>query len=580
MSVANMFRVVLVMTAGWLLLNAPVAAAAAEAAGQVIVARGTVQALAANGDVRELRRRSPFYAGDTIRTASASTVQLRFADGAVLALRPESEFRVDEYRFDNQGGAGDRSVSTLLKGGLRTITGVIGKQDPQAYQVKTPVATIGVRGTHYEAVLESPKSLVLAAWQGGIRVRNERGAIDLGVGADYNFGRAGTEQPPQGLLEPPPALQSEAPVGQARSAEPSAAAEEGDGTGQSGDEAAESGADAPTDAVDVSGDSESGNDIAMTESAVATSTETTATATTGDTLGTSTSTIMDTGCGTCTPPQQIVVNQPADLPASQDLRFTASEWKALQSTPYLGVWVEANSGSDFGFDGGRVLGHGSNSPVLTENGYGPHEPQYKTAPILDVVRRAGASVDAFGSYAVDAAHTVYWGTWNGTINPYEIQTDPTNGAIKELSHAPLHWATMQPTDPGVIAARTGSVSYNTVVVAHGGGSGGGPLNPGNVSFNANVNFDTGAITSGVLNITNGPEFWNVNFTGQVRGQVLDIPNNAMTGTVMVTPNPAQAIEGDIGMAFTGNNGQAVGGGFSFQQIGNPARHVEGILLAR
>ena len=43
---------------------------------------------------------------------------------------------------------------------------------------------------------------------------------------------------------------------------------------------------------------------------------------------------------------------------------------------------------DFGFDGGRVLYHGSNSPVFTDNDYRPHEPQFATAPILDVVRRA------------------------------------------------------------------------------------------------------------------------------------------------------------------------------------------------
>lgn len=574
MSIANMFRLLMVMAAGWLMPNAPMAAAAADAAGQVIVARGTVQALAANGEVRELRRRSPFYAGDTIRTAAASEVQMRFADGAVLALRPESEFRVDEYRFEAQGGAGDRSVSTLLKGGLRTITGVIGKQDPQAYQVKTPVATIGVRGTHYEAVLESPKSLVLAAWQGGIRVRNERGAIDLGMGAAYNFGRAGSEQPPQGLLEPPPALQSETPVGQSQSPEQGEAAAESGDAAQSEDTTAQRADSGSADSADASTDGGSAGDIGTT-------TETAATTTTDSALSSPIAPLLDTGCATCTPPQQIVVNQPSDLPVSQDLRFSDSEWKELQTTPYLGIWIEANTTPDSGFDGGRVLGHGSNSPVLTENGYGPHEPQYLTAPILDVVRRGGASVDAFGSYAVDsAAYTVYWGTWNGTINPYEIQIDPTNGAIKELSYAPLHWATMLPTDAGVIAARTGTVSYNTVVVAHGGGSGGGPLTTASMNFNANVNFDTGAVTSGMLNIYNGPETWNVNFSGQVRANVLDVLINNSTSSVTVTPSPSQPIEGDIGMAFTGANGQAVGGGFSLQAVGNPATHVEGILLVR
>ncbi|HEY9199354.1 MAG TPA: FecR family protein [Gammaproteobacteria bacterium] len=558
------------MLAG-LFLNAGVAAAEAEPAGQVIVASGTVQAVAANGEVRALRRRSPFYAGDTLRTAAASEVQLRFADGALLSLRAESEFRVDEYRFSNQGGSGDRSVSTLLKGGLRTITGVIGKQDPQAYQVKTPVATIGVRGTHYEAVLESPKSLVLAAWQGGIRVRNDRGVIDLGMGAAYNFARTGSEQPPQGLLEPPPALQSEAPIGQAQPAEQQAAAEDGT-TEQAEGETAGTDTAAPTDSAVKSGDAEGPGAAPPPENAPPPPMD--------SALGAPLANGLDTGCGTCAPPQQIVVNEPADVPSSQDLRFSTSEWNALQTTPYLGIWTEANTIQDFGFDGGRALYHGSNSPVLTENGYGPHEPQFATAPILDVLRRAKASVDAFGSYSVDAAHTVYWGTWNGNVNPVEIQTDPANGAIKELIYSPVHWATLLPTDAAAIAARTGTVSYNNVVVVHGGGSGGGPLTTANVNFNANVNFDTGAVTAGALNINNGPEVWNMNFTGQVRGNVLDIPKSALTGNVTVTPTPARPIEGDLGMVFTGNSGQALGGGFSFQEIGNPGRHVEGILVVR
>lgn len=562
-----------------LLVAAAQGAAETVPAGQVIVAAGTVQAIMADGAVRELRRRSPFYAGDTVRTASASQVQLRFADGALVSLRSDTELRVDEYRFANQGGAGDRSVSTLLKGGLRTITGVIGKQDPQAYAVKTPVATIGVRGTHYEAVLESPESLVLAAWQGGIRVRNERGAIDLGVGAAFNYGRAGREQPPQGLLEPPATLQESAPVGQAQpgqskqaeaaSDEP-AAAEDATGASPEADAAPSEGGDvaaAGTEAAMVGSDTADGT----TESAVPTASP----------LGAPLSAFIDTGCATCAPPQQLVVNKPADLPAVQDLRFTTSEWNALQSTPYLGIWIEANNTADFGFDGGRVLGHGTASPVLTENGYGPHEPQYTTAPIFDVVRRGGASVDAFSSYSVDsAAYTVYWGTWNGSINPYEIQIDAADGAVRELSYAPLHWATMLPSDPAVIAARTGTVAYTSDVVVHGGGSGGGPLTTANLNFSANVNFDTGAITGGLMNIYNGPETWNVNFAGQIRGNVLDIPKSSLTGSVTVTPNPSQSIEGDLGLAFTGANGQAIGGGFSLQAVGNPATHVEGVLLVR
>ncbi|MBI5461682.1 MAG: FecR domain-containing protein [Gammaproteobacteria bacterium] len=563
----------------------PVLAAAPDAAGQVIVASGTVQALTATGEQRTLRRRSPFYAGEIVRTAAASAVQLRFSDGALMSLRADSELKVDDYRFQNHGGAGDRSMSTLIKGGLRTITGVIGKQDPTAYQLSTPVATIGVRGTHYEAVLESPKSLVLAAWQGGIRVRNEQGIIDLGMGADYNFARAEAAQSPRGLLEPPPILQNEAPVGHAQPASQPAsrtATQDEDAAPEnmrtdSDTQTAESDAGAETSTTEHTL-AEGEGDFATTDAPVGT--QPVAEPTSGDSFASPIgSPVADTTCSTCAPPQQVVVDQPADLPVVSDLRFTATEWDVLKTTPYLGIAIEANKTPDFDFDGGRVLYHNTDSPVFVDNGYGPHEPQYATAPILDVMRRGGASVTAFHSYRVDTTHTVYWGSWDGNVNPVEIQTDPTDPAIKDLAHAPFHWATMLPTDPGIIAARTGSVAYNTVIVAHGGGSGGGSLTPANVMFNAQVNFDTGAVTNGNLNIYNGPEIWNVGFGGKVVGNIVDVQVDSAVSSVGVSTvgNP-RAVEGDMGLAFTGNNGQAIGGGFALQAIGSPSTHVEGILL--
>jgi hypothetical protein len=552
-------------------------AAGPEPAGQVIVARGAVHAQASSGAQRSLQRRSPFYAGETIITAAASEVQLRFTDGAVLALRADTEFRIDDYRFQDQGGAGDRSVSTLIKGGLRTITGVIGKQDPQAYRVNTPVATIGVRGTHYAAVLESPKSLVLAAWQGAIQVRNEHGAIELGMGAAHNFARAEAQQPPQGLLQPPAALQVDAPVGRAEPADRQAA-QAGDAEQSGTDQTETAPADAPADADAAASATATGG---TTE--IASSSETTATESAASAAGSAgpIDTQRDTVCSTCTPPQQIVIDETGDLPASPDLRFTAAEWNALQTTPYLGIGVEAGGDAFLGFDGGRTLYHGTDSPVITDNEYGPHEPEYTTAPIVDVIRRGNAAVDAFSSQVVDSGHTVYWGTWNGKVEPFEIQTDASDPSVKESIYAPYHWMTMLPTDPAVIAARTGSVSYNTVVVAHGGGSGGGPLTPANVFFNADINFDTGAVTAGSLNIYNGPEAWNVYFSGMVRGSVLDVKVDPLASHVMASPMPApQPVNGDIGMAFTGSSGQALGGGYMFQSTTNPATHVEGVLLVK
>ena len=47
-------------------------------------------------------------------------------DGAVIALRAQSEFRIDEYRFNGKEDGTEKATMSLLKGGIRAVTGVIG----------------------------------------------------------------------------------------------------------------------------------------------------------------------------------------------------------------------------------------------------------------------------------------------------------------------------------------------------------------------------------------------------------------------------------------------------------------------
>ena len=60
-----------------------------------------------------------------------------------------SRLEVEHYHFDAANPDKGESVYRLLKGGLRTLSGHIGKKQPENYQVKTPIATVGIRGTHY-----------------------------------------------------------------------------------------------------------------------------------------------------------------------------------------------------------------------------------------------------------------------------------------------------------------------------------------------------------------------------------------------------------------------------------------------
>ena len=180
-------------------------------AGLVVIASGGVYAINEDGESRRLKRRSPFFNKETIRTEAGAKAQLRFTDGSMLSLRAETEIRIDSYQYDKANKDGDKSFYTLIKGGFRAITGAIGKRNPKAHRVDTPVATIGVRGTTYSAVLAN--TLYVGVWKGGVRVSNKGGDIDLGVGAAYNFAKVPSpETAPSGLMAAPKELKDSVAV--------------------------------------------------------------------------------------------------------------------------------------------------------------------------------------------------------------------------------------------------------------------------------------------------------------------------------------------------------------------------------
>ncbi|MGH8561549.1 MAG: FecR family protein, partial [Nevskiales bacterium] len=110
---------------------------------------------------------TPFEAGDTIATGADGRVQLLMADGDRIALRPNSRFSIDEFSGPSRAKPGQpvpdtrpsswKSFYTLAKGGFRTLTASLGQRDASSYQVRTPVATIGIRGTDY-TLLYCPES--------------------------------------------------------------------------------------------------------------------------------------------------------------------------------------------------------------------------------------------------------------------------------------------------------------------------------------------------------------------------------------------------------------------------------------
>ena len=186
----------------------PVVAYGAPAA-RVDFAIGNVTALSPSGQARPLSKGAQLEQGETIAT-NAGRAQLRFTDGAYVSLQPQSEFRIDQYRFEGKEDGNEKGVFSLIKGGLRTITGLVGRTNKKNYQITTSVATIGIRGTEY--TIQYGQSVTGTVGEGEIEVCNGAGCLNVTNGESYyvqnqdakpELSNKGTDLPPTAPEGPP-----------------------------------------------------------------------------------------------------------------------------------------------------------------------------------------------------------------------------------------------------------------------------------------------------------------------------------------------------------------------------------------
>lgn len=157
----------------------PLSAGAAPA-GRIDFAIGNVTAKSAEGITRPLAKGAEVNTGETIDTGSGRA-QLRYTDGTQVSLTPSTQFRIDDYRFNGKNDGEEKAFFSLLKGGFRTITGLIGKNNRDAYKLSTSTATIGIRGTEF-LVVASDNGVTISAGEGLVQVCNAGGCIILAGG--------------------------------------------------------------------------------------------------------------------------------------------------------------------------------------------------------------------------------------------------------------------------------------------------------------------------------------------------------------------------------------------------------------
>lgn len=136
---------------------------AAQVAGTIVQLSGPLLAKKADGVVRILSMRSEVESGDTLVTEKNTYAMVKFIDNSEITLKPGTTFKVENFSYDAGKPDADNASFNLVKGGLRSVTGLLGKRNKEKFAMKTPSATIGIRGTTFIADIVEPSAEAVAA---------------------------------------------------------------------------------------------------------------------------------------------------------------------------------------------------------------------------------------------------------------------------------------------------------------------------------------------------------------------------------------------------------------------------------
>jgi hypothetical protein len=140
-----------------LVLALPAAAFAADRIGVTSAAQNRVEGVMDGGQAAPLRVGSPVFQNQHVRTGPSSTAQLLFNDQTSLSVGQSSDVKLDRFIYDPARSSGS-VVLSATRGAFRFVSG---SQQPSNYQIKTPVATIGVRGTVIDGIVTDQSTSII-----------------------------------------------------------------------------------------------------------------------------------------------------------------------------------------------------------------------------------------------------------------------------------------------------------------------------------------------------------------------------------------------------------------------------------
>ena len=160
----------------------------------VTFSSGNVQIIDANKKAKPAVKNAAVNVGDTIET-NHGRIQLAFADGGKVSIQPHSVYKINKFAFAGAEDGSEYNFTELVKGGLRTITGLVGHKNRDRYQLKTAVATIGIRGTEFTLNFNN-NQLLMTTNHGSVDVCNVAGCLNALTGQSIVVNGLGAKPKP------------------------------------------------------------------------------------------------------------------------------------------------------------------------------------------------------------------------------------------------------------------------------------------------------------------------------------------------------------------------------------------------
>lgn len=144
--------------------------------GKVTSFKGSVDIIRDNQKIL-VKRNIPVETNDIISTKKDSNAIIIFDDGTIITIGKDSTLDIKEYVYDSNNTTVSRTELHFLKGAFKSVTGRIGKINPNKFTLKTKTAQIGIRGT-----VTLGNQEIVACTKGAISVSAQTQSINVDAG--------------------------------------------------------------------------------------------------------------------------------------------------------------------------------------------------------------------------------------------------------------------------------------------------------------------------------------------------------------------------------------------------------------